>query len=65
MVAPEQGHLVRPPCLEDHQPGQGLEAVVAPVHKVPHEDVVGVWRRTPGPDVGLVNQRKQSLWEFT
>ena len=26
-------------------PGEGLEAVVAPVHEVPHEDVVGVWGR--------------------
>ena len=28
-------------------PGECLEAVIAPVHEVPHEDVVGVWRWAP------------------
>ena len=42
MVPSEQCHLVRPPCLQHHQPGQSLQAVVPSVHKVPHEDVVSV-----------------------
>ena len=68
MVAPEQCHLVRPPRLEDHQPGEDygedhdedydedyppcerLQTVVAPVHKVSHEDIVGVWRWAAGSD---------------
>ena len=45
MVAAKQSHLVRPSCLQHHQPGQGLQAVVASVHKVAHEDVVGIRRR--------------------
>ena len=63
VVASEQGHLVRPPRLEHHQPGEGLQAVVAPVHKVPHEDVVGLWRWTPSPDVQRIGQPKQSHFE--
>ena len=43
MVPSEQCHLVRPPCLQHHQPGQSLQAVVPSVHKVPHEEVVCVW----------------------
>lgn len=31
-------------------PGQGLQAVVPPVHKVPHEDVVGIRWRTSTPE---------------
>ena len=72
MVAPEQCHLVRPPRLEDHQPGEDygedhdedhdedydedhppcerLQTVVAPVHKVSHEDIVGVWRWAASSD---------------
>ena len=72
MVAPEQCHFVRPPRLEDHQPGEDygedheedhdedydedhppcerLQTVVAPVHKVSHEDIVGVWRWAAGSD---------------
>ena len=42
MVSSEQRNSVRPASLEHHQPGEGLEAVVAPVHEVPHEDVVCV-----------------------
>ena len=43
VVAPEESDSVWPPRLEDHQPGEGLQAVVASVHEVSHEDVVGVW----------------------
>ena len=46
MVASQERHSVRPASFEDHEAGEGLEAVVAPVYKVPHEDVVGVWRRS-------------------
>ena len=46
MVASQQRHSVWPASFEDHQPGESLQAVVAPVYKVPHEDVVGIWRRS-------------------
>ena len=46
MVAPEESHAVRPAGFEDHQSGESLQAVVTPVYKVSHEDVVGVRRRT-------------------
>jgi len=42
VIATKQGDLVRPSGLEQEQSGESLEAVVASVHKVPHEDVVGV-----------------------
>ena len=45
VVASQQSHSVRPASFEDHQPGERLQAVVTSVHKVPHEDVVGVRRR--------------------
>ena len=50
VVASQQSHSVRPASFEDHQPGESLQAVVTPVHKVSHEDVVGVWRRSPLPE---------------
>ena len=34
---------MRPPGFEQEQSGQRFEAVVASIHKVTHEDVVGVW----------------------
>ena len=42
MVSSEKSHPVGPPSFEHHEPGEGLEAVVAAVHEVAHEDVVGV-----------------------
>ena len=50
MVSSEQSHPVWPPSFEHHQPGEGLEAVVAAVHEVAHEDVVGVGRRPALPE---------------
>ena len=41
--------LVRPPGFEDHEPCEGLEGVVAAVHKVTHEDIVGVGGRAALP----------------
>ena len=58
MVPSEQCHLVRPPCLQHHQPGQSLQAVVPSVHKVPHEDVVSVRRRP----AGSVQDMKVNKW---
>ena len=46
MVSPEERHTVGPASFEDHQPGESLQAVVAPVYKVSHEDVVCVRRRS-------------------
>ena len=40
MIASQEGHVGRPPRLEQHEQREGLQAVVAAVHKVPHEDVV-------------------------
>ena len=42
MVAPQERYPVRPLGLQRQQPRQRLEAVVAPVHKVPQEDVVRI-----------------------
>ena len=50
VVSSEQSHPVWPPSFEHHQPGEGLEAVVAAVHEVAHEDVVGVGRRPALPE---------------
>ena len=35
---------------EDYPPCERLQTVVAPVHKVSHEDIVGVWRWAAGSD---------------
>ena len=43
VVAPEDGDAVPVPDLERHQQRDCLYAVVAPVHVVAHEQVVGVW----------------------
>ena len=40
MVAAEQGHVGRPPGLEQHEQRKGLQAVVASIYKIPHEDIV-------------------------
>ena len=42
MVASEERYPVRPLRLKRQQPRQSLEAVVAPVHEVAQEDVVGI-----------------------
>ena len=42
VVAPQERYPVRPLGLQRQQPRQRLEAVVAPVHKVPQEDVVRI-----------------------
>lgn len=44
MVAPEEGHSVLVAYFEGDQEQEGLDAVVASVHVIAHEDVVGVWR---------------------
>ena len=41
--------LIRPPGLEDHEPGEGLQGVVAAVNEVTHEDIVGVGGRAALP----------------
>mmetsp|Transcript_35740 Transcript_35740/g.87966 ORF Transcript_35740/g.87966 Transcript_35740/m.87966 type:complete len:225 (-) Transcript_35740:339-1013(-) len=42
VVAAQQSDALRPPRLEQQQQGEGLQRVVPAVHKVTHEDVVGV-----------------------
>ena len=42
VVAPQQGDLVGPLGLQGQQPGEGLQTVVAAVHEVAHEHIVGV-----------------------
>ena len=42
MVAAKQRNFVRPSGFEQEQSGERLEAVVAAVYEVAHEDVVGV-----------------------
>jgi len=44
MVAAKNGDATTEPHLECDEEGDGLYAVVAPVHVVPHEEIVGVWR---------------------
>ena len=50
VVPSQQGYPVWPPGLEYHEAGECLQAVVSPVHKVPHEDVVGVRYGASSPE---------------
>ena len=56
---------------EDHPPSERLETVVAPVHKVPHEDIVGFWRWAAGSDqerdmltTNIIKEHENSPEEF-
>ena len=40
MVAPEQCHVSWIPGFQQHEQGEGLKAIVAPVNKVTHKDIV-------------------------
>jgi len=44
VVAAKNGDATTEPHLKCDEEGDGLYAVVAPVHVVPHEEIVGVWR---------------------
>ncbi len=48
VVAPQERDAIGPFCLQREQSGEGLEAVVAAVDKVPEEHVVGVWDLSAG-----------------
>lgn len=39
---------MRLPGFQKNEDGKSLEAVVPPVHKVPHEDIICVWHLAPG-----------------
>lgn len=41
VIPSKKGHMCWIAGLEQHQHGEHLEAVVASIHKVAHEDVVG------------------------
>mmetsp|Transcript_35739 Transcript_35739/g.87962 ORF Transcript_35739/g.87962 Transcript_35739/m.87962 type:complete len:239 (-) Transcript_35739:313-1029(-) len=57
VVAPQQEHPPRPPRLHGHDGADGLHAVVAPVHVVTQEQVVGV--RTPPADLHQLHQVRE------
>ena len=40
MIASQQSHVRRISSLQEHEQGEGFQAVVTPVYKVAHEDVV-------------------------
>lgn len=42
MIPAKEGHVCRISGLQQHQQREGLQAVVASVHEVPHEYVVRV-----------------------
>ena len=48
VVAPKQCHVGGVPCFQQHEHGEDLEAVVTPVNKVAHEDVVSGRDDAPG-----------------
>mmetsp|Transcript_17004 Transcript_17004/g.38269 ORF Transcript_17004/g.38269 Transcript_17004/m.38269 type:complete len:303 (-) Transcript_17004:283-1191(-) len=50
VVSPQYVHPLRISDLERHEHAHGLDGIVSPVHVVPHEEVVGVRRRTADPE---------------
>ena len=48
VVSPQQRHVRGIPRFAQHQQREDLQAVVASVYKVSHEDVVGAWRLPAG-----------------
>ena len=50
VVSPEQRYFVGPSGFEQEQSGERLETVITAIHKVSHEDIVGVWRWAAGSD---------------
>ena len=56
MVPSQDGDPAAEPHLQGHQQGHGLHAVVASVHVVPHEEIIGVRRLSC-----MVNVSQQSL----
>lgn len=46
MIAPQQRDMRWVCCLEQHQQREHLQAVVATVHKIAHENVVGAGHLT-------------------
>lgn len=43
MIASQQSHVCWIPSLQQHEQGEGFQAVVPSIDKVPHENVVGAW----------------------
>ena len=48
MIASQQSHVRRISSLQEHEQGEGFQAVITPVYKVPHENVVGAGDLPPG-----------------
>ena len=47
MIASQKGHVRRIPSLEQHEQCEDLQAVVPPVHKVTHENVICAGHLSP------------------
>ena len=47
MIASQQGHMRGIPSLQQHEQGEGFQAVVPSINKVPHKDVVCAWNFSP------------------
>ena len=50
MVAAKDGDPAAVADLQGDKQGNGLDAVVAPVHVVTHKEIVCVWRLAPNPE---------------
>jgi hypothetical protein len=48
MIASQQCHMCRISSFQQHEQSERFQAVVTPVNKVTHEDVVGAWHFSPG-----------------